>query len=58
MGWLCFENGCRKDGEERVPGKPWRKKETQKTKAKMVGLCGGWPESIGNEEMEEKGRIS
>jgi hypothetical protein len=24
-----------------VPGKPWRKKEMQKTEVKMVGLCGG-----------------
>jgi hypothetical protein len=35
--------------------KPRRKKKTRKTKVKMAGLCEGWPENIGNEEMEEKG---
>jgi hypothetical protein len=29
------------DGEESVSGKPRGKKETLKTKVKMVGLCGG-----------------
>jgi hypothetical protein len=31
----------RMDGEESVSGKPRRKKETQKTRVKMAGLCGG-----------------
>jgi hypothetical protein len=30
-------------------------KETRKTEVKMVELCGGWPENIASEEMEEKG---
>jgi hypothetical protein len=43
------------DGEESVSGKPRRKKETRKTKVKMVELCGGLTENVVSEEMEEKG---
>jgi hypothetical protein len=53
MGWPCGENVRWKDCEESVSGKPRGKKEARKTKVKMSGLCWGWPENIGSEEMEE-----